>query len=353
MLRALIGLILVACTPALCLAGSDAAMVWAAHKRKIAHVEIIGTLANGQTKVQSGSGFRVSQPYVITSGHLFETKDFVPVRINVRFESRDNPPYVAHLELKDPAVDLALLRVDGVPQENGCPFYLVTNKQAVPTGADLFFLGFPVDGPLRLSAGMLSIDADPTLDLWQTDALLNPGNSGGPGFTAGGYLVGVAKGALTEWHSEGTVTQLQGISQFVPATRFQNSEVGRKVMLEQADERCLRAVAMNEDGSFGLSGDPVAPIDAPSPFTYAQPVSFKWDPKQPEPKPRAFKASYGYKIQKCTFEPVLVVGAEVSCGTEKEGNAANLYLKAVGSTDKDPTRRVLGRVVLDQAPADQ
>lgn len=43
MVRALIGLILLACTPALCLAGSDAAMVWAAHKRKIAHVEIIGT----------------------------------------------------------------------------------------------------------------------------------------------------------------------------------------------------------------------------------------------------------------------------------------------------------------------
>lgn len=354
MWRALIVLLLACVTPALCVAGSDAALVWSAHKRKIAHVEVIGTLANGQVEVQSGSGFRVSQPYVMTSGHLFDNNaNYASVRINVRFESRESAPYVAHLELKDPVVDLALLRVDAVPKESGCPFYLVTDKRAFPPGVDLFFLGFPIDGPLRLSTGTLSIEADPKLELWDTDALLNPGNSGGPGFVAGGYLVGVAKGALTQWHSGGTVTSLQGISQFVPATKLQDSEVGKRVMLEQADVRCLRAVAMNDDGSFGLSGGPLPPIDRPSRFAFAQPVSIEWKAKQPEPPPRSFKASYGYKIQRCTFEPVLVVGAEVSCEQVDAGDAANLYLKAVGDLEQDTVRRVLGRVVLDQAPADQ
>lgn len=355
MWRALTGILLICCVPAFCFAGSDATLVWAAHKRKIAHVEIIGTLANGQTElVQSGSGFRVSQPYVVTSGHMFDkTSNYVSVLINIRFESRDNPPYVAHLEIKDPVVDLALLRVDGVPKERGCPFYLVTDKRAVSPGTDLFFLGFPVDGPLRLSAGMLSIEADPTLDLWQTDALLNPGNSGGPGFIVGGYLVGIAKGVLKEWHAGDTVTQLQGISQFVPATRFQDSEVGKRVLLEQADISCLRAVAMNDDGSFGLSDDPVAPIDAPTPFAYAQPVSFEWKPKETEPVLRSFKASHGYKIKRCTFEPVLVVGADVTCTKVEEGASANMYIKPVGNFEGDTPRRVLGRVVLDQTPSTQ
>ncbi|MNZ72862.1 hypothetical protein D3C78_912530 [compost metagenome] len=229
----------------------------------------------------------------------------------------------------------------------------MTDLDAVPPGADLFFMGFPIDGPLRISAGMLSIEADPELDLWQTDALLNPGNSGGPGFIRGGYLVGVAKGALTEWHSGEQVTTLQGIGQFVPVTRFQDSEVGKRVLQEQADVSCLRAVAMNEDGSFGLSGDPVAPIDLPMPFIYAQPVSVEWKPNEHEPLRRVFKASDGYKIQRCGFEPILVVGAEVGCSTGEGGGYVNLDFKPIGELEGGTKRRALGQVVLDQIPRQQ
>ncbi|CAK9889532.1 serine protease [Pseudomonas wadenswilerensis] len=338
--------------PAWCVAGSEATLIWDAHHQKIVHVEVIGKLANGTSElVQAASGFRVAQPYVVTNAHLFSSiGNYDSVQINVRLESRNTNPYSAHLEITDTDVDVALLKVDGLPVEAGCPYFLVTDSNAVRPGADLFFLGFPIDDVLRISVGILSINADPTLALWQTDANLNVGNSGGPGFTSGGYLVGIVKGAVTGFQVGEQTSNVQGIAQFVPSIRFQQSQVGKRVLEEQEDVRCLRAVAMNADGSFGLGSDPLAPIDKPTPLTLALPVALNWKDGSPLPTPRKFSASDNYRITRCKFEGVSVEGAEVWCTASESGTYATLDLKPVGAQEPGKARRVVGRVVLDQIP---
>lgn len=335
-----------------CLASAQgAAFVRSVHGDKIAHIEIIGTLHNGSSElVQVGSGVRVSQPYVLTSGHLFTNiPNYKSIRINVRFGKRSGTPYSGSLELKDPVNDLALIRVSGVPDEPGCPYFLVTDVKAVPAGSDLFFLGFPIDGPLRISPGILSIDPDPNLALWQTNAPINPGDSGAPAFTNAGYFVGIAKGVLSEWRVADQVIPLAGISQFVPAPRIQASAVGQKVLREQADVRCLRAVAMRDDGSFGLSGSNLPPVAAPAEFAIAYAVVVSWRKGEDSASTRrVFPASPGYAISRCTFERMKVEGVEISCSPGSSGEVANVDFKPTGNSMSP--RIAAGRVVVLQNP---
>lgn len=340
--------------PTLAIAGPEgAAFVRMAHGSKIAHVEVIGTLFNGSTEVvQAGSGLRVSQPYVLTSGHLFaRTGNYKSIEIRVRFGSRKNDPHRAILELKDPSLDLALLRVDGVPDENGCPFFLVTDARAVPAGSDLFFLGFPIDGPLRITPGIMSTDPDPSTSLWQTNAPINPGDSGAPVFTRTGYVAGIAKGVLAEWRVGDQVIPLAGITQFVPATRIQASDIGHRVFLDQADVRCLRAVAMNLDGSFGLAGGALAPIDPPAEFSIAHAVAVEWKvAAETGIERRVFPASPGYVVTRCTFEPTKVVGVKVSCAVASNGEWVDVDLAPIDGRAALRPIYAAGRVVLDQRP---
>lgn len=335
-----------------CLAHAQgAAYVRSVHGNKTAHIEIIGTLHNGSTElVQVGSGVRVSQPYVLTSGHLFSgVSNYKSVRINVRFGKRTSTPYVGVLDLKDPSNDLALIQVSDVPNEPGCPYFLVTDVKAVPAGSDLFFLGFPADGPLQISPGILSIDPDPNLALWRTSAPLNPGSSGGPAFTSAGYFVGIAKGVLSEWRVADQVIPLAGIFQFVPAPKIQSSTVGQKVLREQVDVRCLRAVAMRDDGSFGLSGANPPSLAAPAEFAISHAVVVEWKKGEDSaPVRRVFPANSGYAVSRCTFERIKVVGVEVSCSASGAGEVAAVDFKPTGNVMTE--RLAAGRVVVEQRP---
>ena len=347
---------LAALLPALAIAGPEGApYVFMAHGKKIAHVEIIGTLFNNSTEVvQAGSGLRVSQPYVLTSGHLFAlTANYKSIEINVRFGSRKNKPYQASMELRDLSLDLALLRIDGVPEETGCPFFLVTNTSVVPAGSDLYFLGFPIDGPLRISPGIMSTDPDPSRVLWESNAPINPGDSGAPSFTRFGYLAGIAKGVLSEWHVGDQVTRLVGITQFVSAPQIQASEIGRRIFVEQVDVRCLRANAMNDDGSLRLAGGALAPIDPPGEFSIAQAIAINWNvAKEMSSERRVLHASPGYSVKRCSFEPIKVVGVMVSCAVASDGKSVNVDLSPIHTEAPRPTF-VAGRVVLDQFPIPQ
>ncbi len=328
-----------------------AAFVRSVHGNKTAHIEIIGTLHNGSTElVQVGSGVRVSQPYVLTSSHLFTgTSNYKSVRISVRFGKRTAPPYVGLLDLKDSSNDLALIRVPDAPIEPGCPYFLVTDVKAIPAGSDLFFLGFPIDGPLRISPGILSTDPDPDMPLWQTNAPINPGNSGGPAFTSAGYFVGIAKGVLSEWRVADQVIPLAGVSQFVPAPKIQSSAVGQKVLREQADVRCLRAVAMRDDGSFGLNAANLPTLAAPTEFAVAHTVVVEWKTeKDPLPICRVFPAAFGYTVSRCTFEQIKVEGVEVHCTADDAGEVAIADFKPTVSAGN--ARLAAGRIVVEQRP---
>ena len=83
---------------------------------------------------------------------------------------------------RDAAADLALVRIDSGDSFDAIP---VGNPDAVRMGDEVLALGFPIadriGNSMTVTRGIVSsIRTAGGLDLLQTDAALNPGNSGGP-----------------------------------------------------------------------------------------------------------------------------------------------------------------------------
>lgn len=145
----------------------------------------------------SGSGVIISQDgYVVTNNHVIEGASKIKVILN------DKRQYDADLIGRDPNTDLALLRID----EKNLPYALVGNSDEVKVGQWVLAVGNPFNLTSTVTAGIVSAKGrnlnllkDPRRaetqysieSFIQTDAAVNPGNSGGALVSADGKLVGI------------------------------------------------------------------------------------------------------------------------------------------------------------------
>ena len=135
-----------------------------------------------------GSGFVISTDgYVVTNNHVIEDADDIHVAFG------ENTPVPARLVGRDPATDVAVLKID--PQPN----MAVTtwgNSDAAEPGSWVIAIGSPFGLGGTVTVGVVSarsrdIQSGPLDDYIQTDAAINLGNSGGPLFNARGEVIGV------------------------------------------------------------------------------------------------------------------------------------------------------------------
>ena len=135
-----------------------------------------------------GTGFLLSPRLVATVEHVVDGATV----INLKSAGK----VVAHGTVigDDSARDLALIRSSA--PITGFHFKLAT--RAPELGEDVSALGFPLGLPLTVTRGSVSgsgrtvpIDGLKRRNLIQTDAAVNPGNSGGPLITDGGAVVGL------------------------------------------------------------------------------------------------------------------------------------------------------------------
>jgi S1-C subfamily serine protease len=139
-----------------------------------------------------GSGFVIDeQGHMVTNQHVVDGADAV----SVRFASGARQE--AEVVGEDASTDLAVIKVDA-PQEALRPLEL-GDSDAVTVGDPVVAIGNPLDVGISVTTGIVSgvgrpvpAPNDYTIDgAVQTDAALNPGNSGGPLLDARGTVIGV------------------------------------------------------------------------------------------------------------------------------------------------------------------
>ena len=141
-----------------------------------------------------GSGFIISPDgYVVTNNHLIASASGTGTVDSVTVILADRKEYPARIVGRDPASDLALLKVEG----NNLPFVNFGDSTRVRVGDWVLAVGNPYGLGGTVTAGIISalhrgITGAGAYDRYiQTDASINMGNSGGPMFDMMGNVIGV------------------------------------------------------------------------------------------------------------------------------------------------------------------
>jgi S1-C subfamily serine protease len=151
-----------------------------------------------------GSGVLVAGGKVLTAAHVVQTADAVMVEFPHEVRVR------ARIIASDPAADLALLQLESVPA-GIAPVELGDSDQA-EVGDPVFVVGAPFGITHTLTVGHVSARRKSNItsagmvetELFQTDAAINHGNSGGPMFNMHGEVIGVVSHIIsTSGGSEG------------------------------------------------------------------------------------------------------------------------------------------------------
>ena len=147
-----------------------------------------------------GSGFVFdTDGHVITNNHVITHGDLLAVTFS------DGTIYSAKLVGSDPYTDLAVLSVEGAPKSKFVPIPIADSsklrvgEQAVAIGSPFGFSGSMTSGIISGLGRMLSTELSSSTqgnafsipDVIQTDAPLNPGNSGGPLLNMKGEVIGI------------------------------------------------------------------------------------------------------------------------------------------------------------------
>lgn len=172
-------------------------------------------------QAEGGTGFVISEDgYVVTNYHVIENADKIEVRIT------NNETAKAKLVGKDPATDLALLKID--VKQRLKPLEL-GDSDKLRVGEWVMAIGDPISFEKTVTVGVVSaknrsnITADPTTrsfeNFIQTDAAINFGNSGGPLLDVNGRVIGINTAMFRPAQNIGFAVPVNTLKQILPQLR--------------------------------------------------------------------------------------------------------------------------------------
>jgi putative serine protease PepD len=217
---------------------------------------ISASTAQGQA---TGSGFVVSSDgLIVTNAHVVEGAGEVAVKVGT-----DGDQLPAEVVGIDPSRDLALLDVDG----SDLPALQLGDSDQVEVGDATYAIGNPYGLDHTLTTGIVSaLDRQlqapdgATIDgAIQTDAALNPGNSGGPLLDASGKVIGVNAQIATGGGEQGGNV---GIGFAIPAStvsEFVDQARDGALQPEQQQEQPQSPYGQQLDPYGDQQVDPYAP----------------------------------------------------------------------------------------------
>jgi S1-C subfamily serine protease len=196
-------------------------------------IAIAGRAAGSTVKVlgeacgslQEGSGFVAAPGLVVTNAHVVAGESQTSVVVG-------GTPYRASTVYFDPAFDLAVLRTDA---PIGPPLPIA--GEPVTRGTQAAVLGYPENGPLTISpAGVTAEITAQGRDIYngglvvrsvyQLEAVVRPGNSGGPLVGPAGLVVGVVFSRSTVQGDVGYALTSPGVLTRVTLAERARSTVG-------------------------------------------------------------------------------------------------------------------------------
>jgi S1-C subfamily serine protease len=146
-----------------------------------------------------GSGVLISPDgKVATAAHVVQTME------NITVEFLGEEPVAARVIASEQWADISILQVAVVPRD--ATVAKLADSDPVRVGDPVFIVGAPYGLSYSLSEGIVSarwapntVTKDfPLAEFFQTDAVINTGNSGGPMFTRAGELIGIVSHNITK-----------------------------------------------------------------------------------------------------------------------------------------------------------
>jgi len=139
-----------------------------------------------RAQVGTGSGVIISPDgYIVTNNHVIDNATEIGITLN------NNKSYIAELVGTDENTDIALLKID---VDDDLPFMAFGDSDTTKIGDWVLAVGNPFNLTSTVTAGIISAkarDLSGGQSFIQTDAAVNPGNSGGALVNTNGELVGI------------------------------------------------------------------------------------------------------------------------------------------------------------------
>jgi serine protease Do len=277
---------------------------------------------------EQGSGVIIdAEGYILTNNHVVDGARELTVSLS------DGRKIEADVVGSDPPTDLAVIKIDA-PGLTPAPW---GDSEALPVGAPVWAVGNPYGLDRSVTFGIISaksrrgFGASPYQDFLQTDAAVNPGNSGGPLVNVQGEVVGINTAIVGKAY--------QGISFAIPSdTAHQvydqlrsNRHVVRGYLGVQLDDELSPQMAKklqlpDTHGALVREVVPAGPADQAG--IEAGDVVVQWN---------------GHPIENPTMLRLMIarteVGAEIKCGIIRDGAPESRTVRVAELPSRPTVRR--------------
>ena len=262
-----------------------------------------------------GSGSIIAPGTVITNAHVIYDKGASRLWTNIRvylkpdvvtgkFSSDLVKRYAADVIAYDTELDLAVLRVKGLPSDTG--IIEIGNSEEIKIGEEVVAIGHPEQGGLwtltygRISGEIKNQSNIPGKNVFQTDTSLNRGNSGGPLLDRRGYMIGINSAAARLGDDNMPIT---GVNFAIKASVVKKWLDGKRIF-----------IAYGKKSLYGETTPQVAAIEDATPKTAVKDIKadkVKVVNREPQPVERNPDVIQKIEQKKEAAEPEKTVAVDI------------------------------------------
>jgi len=205
--------------------------------------KVIPAVVSIEAEEATGSGFIIDE-----EGHIITNYHVIKDRTKIRIYLNDKRIFAAKLIGSDPETDVALLKING----DNLPIAILGDSEALKVGQKVAAVGSPFGLESTITTGIVSAKhrtRGNTIyrDFIQTDANVNPGNSGGPLVNLNGEVIGMNTFILAQTEGLGFSIPSNLIKKIVDSL-LESGDVTRAYLGIQA----TNVIQVDEDGNGGI-----------------------------------------------------------------------------------------------------